>query len=74
MNNILRFFKSYELLNLNEEKYAKVINFSNLNSVKIECLTNIAVCSMILKDFIDVLEKTQLVIIFNNIFKIFRFF
>lgn len=32
---------------------------SNLNMIKIECLNNIAVCSYILKDYENVIEKTN---------------
>lgn len=31
---------------------------SNLNMIKLECLNNIAVCSYIMKDYNNVLEKT----------------
>lgn len=35
---------------------------SNLNMIKFECLNNIAVCSYIMKDYSNVLDKTSEVI------------
>ncbi len=47
-----------------------IINMSNLNLIKIECLNNIAVCSLFMKDYRNVLEKTSEVKYFKIFWKI----
>ena len=44
------------------------MNMSNLNMIKIECLNNISVCSYILKDYDNVLDKTNEVTYKFNLF------
>jgi tetratricopeptide (TPR) repeat protein len=55
--------KAIEQLNYlkikNEREYPEILNITNINWIRMECLNNIAVCSLVLKDYEKALEYSD---------------
>ena len=49
----------------------EILKSSNINWIKMECYNNIAVCSLVLKNYTKVLETTKQVNKFNKFIKFF---
>ncbi len=52
-------------LNVIDRKYYEMINLSNIISIRLECLNNIAMCYLVLKDNEKVIDYTTQVLLIN---------
>jgi hypothetical protein len=56
---INEYIRALDIFNSIDKKYYELLNLSNITFIKLECLNNIAMCQLVLREYDKVLDITK---------------